>query len=129
MNKYLGSSLGKEFKFFNFISGECLILHSTTTDCQNLPNEWLNRTSSLLTDACIVVFTQFDCVLDDKQQIFLSPEFKFFDVYSSIPDTIPNYDCYGTRYNDSLLFFSGELKGKRAIDRPFLDNLKFDLAH
>ena len=75
---------------------EFLLVHSTTNNCQNLPDEWQNRTSSILTNGCVVLYTQYDCILDNKPQIFLSAQLKFYDVYASIPDSIPNYNFYDT---------------------------------
>ena len=68
---------------------------SNTLECVNLPTEWLNRVSSLLTNGCIVLFTEVDCIQDSNAQIFSSLKNKFYDLYSSNPDQIPNYNFFG----------------------------------
>ena len=75
---------------------EYLIVHSTTNDCQNLPDEWQKRTSSILTNWCVLLYTHLNCALDNKAQIFFSANLKFYDVYTSKPDNIPNYNFYDT---------------------------------
>ena len=75
--------------------GDYFLYKSNTLECVNLPPEWFNRTSSVLTNGCVVLFTEVDCKHDSNTQIFSSLKNKFFDLYSSHPDQIPNYNFFG----------------------------------
>ena len=64
--------------------------------CINLPKNWQNKTSSVLTNGCVVLFSEEDCKTDKSSQIFSSARLKFNDIYFSKPDNIPNYNFYNT---------------------------------
>jgi hypothetical protein len=70
-------------------------MENVSNECVNLPNEWQNKTSSILTNGCLVMYMKLDCKKD--LQIFLSPRLKFYDTYFSKPDNIPNFCFYDTK--------------------------------
>ncbi len=67
--------------------------------CVNLPAEWWNKTSSFMTNGCIIFYSDIDCQISKQSspQLFSSINSKASDVYFSVPSKIPNYRFYGTR--------------------------------
>ena len=61
-------------------------------DCVNLPKSWQNRSSSILTNACVVLFTKPDCKTEKVPQLFTNIKLKFGEKYKSMPSKIPNDD-------------------------------------
>ena len=76
-----------------------------SNDCINLPEKWQKRTSSILTNECVVLYTKLDCKSDKDLQIFMSPRLKFYDTYFSKPDNIPNFSFYKTKYYYFFILF------------------------
>lgn len=68
---------------------------SNILECVHLPFEWRNRVSSVLTNGCVILFTEPGCKQDSNSQKFSSLKKKFYDLYTSNPDHIPNYNFYG----------------------------------
>ena len=64
--------------------------------CLNLPSNWKNRASSILTNHCLVVFTKIDCKNDKGAQVFTKSEEAIFHMGLSVPDLIPNHNFYGS---------------------------------
>ena len=63
--------------------------------CTNLSKQWKDKASSILTNGCVVVYSDLDCK-SDKNQFFSSINFDFYDFFYSFPDNIPNYDFSNT---------------------------------
>jgi len=78
-----------------FFVGKSLRLSLKPYECTNLPNQFLNHTSSILTNGCVVIFPDFDCQSTNKQ-IFSNINFDFYEFFYSAPDEIPNYDFTGS---------------------------------
>ena len=72
-------------------------MQNISSDCVNLPQIWQNRTSSILTNECVVLYTKSDCKNDKDMQIFLSSRLKFYNTYFSKPNNIPNFNFYKTK--------------------------------
>ena len=66
--------------------------------CTNLPNDWSSKTSSFLTNGCVVLFDVLDCKEDEAPQIFSSFQTEFLNTYFSKPDNIPNYNFFGSKW-------------------------------
>ena len=79
------------FKIF-FIIGKSQAFEYHLNDCQNLPRSWQNKSSSVLTDACVVLFTKPDCKIEKAPQLFTNMKFKFSEKCNSMPSKIPNND-------------------------------------
>ena len=60
--------------------------------CVNLPRSWHNRSSSVLTNACVVLFTKPDCETDNAPQLFTNMKLKFTEKCNSMPSRLPNDD-------------------------------------
>ena len=76
--------------------GKCMRLSVKTNECTNLSAEWLNKTSSILTNGCVVIYSDFDCK-SGNHEFFSSINFYFYDSFLSVPGEIPNYDFSSTR--------------------------------
>ena len=96
---------GKKFIFLNrrylrmrlkkfSCTGKSLVVPVKTNKCQNLPTEWQNRASSILTNRCIVLFTSLSCKLGRSTQVFTSGG--YFDKIFSKPAYVPNNNFYNT---------------------------------
>jgi hypothetical protein len=75
------------------IIGKYLMIQTSQynlNDCVNLPKTWQNRSSSILVNACIVLFTKLDCKTVKAPQLFTNIKLKFGEKYNSIPSKIPN---------------------------------------
>ena len=87
------------FFIFVYIKGKFIIMKSTPNfipECMNLPDEWLNKTSSLLTNGCVVVYSGKECTTDKKPELFSKIKLNFADKYFSQPSKIPNKNFVGT---------------------------------
>jgi hypothetical protein len=86
-------------KYFFFIKGKYLVIQFKTNECLNLPADWQNTASSVLTNKCIVLYTESDCKSSNSTaQSFSKPREGYFDISSSHPDNIPNYSFYESSY-------------------------------
>ena len=65
-----------------------------TNECKQLPAVWQNRTSSILTNKCVVLFSSMDCVSDKSTQVFTKTGGKYSDLILSKPDNVPNNNFY-----------------------------------
>ena len=81
--------------FTKFKQGKHLTLKIKDKECVNLPDEWLNKATSMLTNKCVALYSDKNCKTDKSPQIFQSDSM-LYDVYRSMPDNIPNYSFYGT---------------------------------
>lgn len=79
-----------------FFDGKCMKISVKTNECTNLSTEWQNKISSILTNGCVVVYSDFDCK-SGNHQYFSSINFNFYDSFSSVPGEIPNYDFSSSR--------------------------------
>ena len=64
--------------------------------CMNLPDEWLNKTSSVVTNGCVVLYSGKDCETEKTPELFSKIKLKFSDKYFSQPSKIPNNNFVGT---------------------------------
>ena len=74
-------------------------------ECINLPKHWMKKTSSVLTNGCIVLFDDLDCKTNKKSEIFHNVRSKLKEVYLSWPTKIPNNNFHGTWFNDKAVSF------------------------
>lgn len=67
-------------------------------DCVNLPVPWRNRVSSILTNYCVVLYTDSNCIYNTTAQLFNKPDHpeRFYDIILSQPNTIPNNNFFKT---------------------------------
>ena len=67
--------------------------------CVNLPSEWWDKISSILTNGCIIFYSDTDCqsTTQSSPQLFSSIYSKSKDMYLSYPSKIPNHSFYGTK--------------------------------
>jgi hypothetical protein len=86
------------FKILFFNIGKHLSIRIQQNECVNFPDEWLNKTTSVLTNKCIALYSDRDCKTDKSPQIFQSDS-ELYEVHNSAPDNIPNYSFYGTWYD------------------------------
>ena len=66
------------------------------SECVNLPKPWHNRTSSMFTNACIVLFSKTDCGTEKSPELFSNVILEQNSKYKSIPSNIRNDDFEGT---------------------------------
>jgi len=71
-------------------------MKTNPTSCVNLPQEWQNRASSILTNGCVVFYTDENCKSSKQYDIFSSARLNFEHGYYSKKYKIPNYSFYGT---------------------------------
>ena len=81
-------------KLFIFNKGEYLIVPIETDECKQLPLIWQNRTSSILTNKCIVLFSSLNCISDKSTQVFTKTSGRYSDQVLSKPDNVPNNNFY-----------------------------------
>jgi hypothetical protein len=74
--------------------GENLLLRIGINECLNLPENWQNRASSILTSKCVVLFTSLNCKFEKSAQLFTKNHEKNFNIIFSLPDKIPNKDFF-----------------------------------
>ena len=65
-----------------------------TNDCQNLRILWQKRTSSILTNNCVVLFNSLDCEINRSTQVFTQTNSRYFKRIFSRPDQVPNNNFY-----------------------------------
>ena len=80
-----------------YLGGKNIKFRVKPFDCINLPNDWADKASSMLTNGCVVFHFEFDCKANASSQLFSSVNFKFYEVYFSRPDKIPNLNFSGSR--------------------------------
>ena len=78
--------------FFNL--GEYLIVPIETDECKRFPAQWQNRTSSILTNKCIVLFSSTNCISDKSTQVFTKTPGRYSGQVLSKPDNVPNNNFY-----------------------------------
>ena len=71
--------------------------NNINNDCKNLPISWQNKSSSILTNACVILFTDLNCKISRAPQLFTNMKLKSNKNYVSFPSKIPNNDFFGTR--------------------------------
>lgn len=74
-----------------------MVKHSAN-DCLNLPVAWQNQVSSILTNNCVVLYTDSNCIYNKTAQLFNKPDRRerFFDIILSQPNNIPNNNFFKT---------------------------------
>jgi hypothetical protein len=68
-------------------------------ECVNLPKPWQNKTTSMFTNACIVLFSKPDCGSEKSPELFSNVKLEQNSKYKSIPSKISNDDFEGTWYS------------------------------
>ena len=81
-----------------FLIGESFEQQIKPNICYDLPNEWQNRVSSILTIKCIAVFTEENCKFNKASQIFPGLAQTNLEVNFSYPNIIPSLTFYGSLY-------------------------------
>lgn len=64
-------------------------------ECLDLPNHWKNRISSILSNKCLVLYTQPKCK-SDKLKATLINNTVYFDADSQSSPSVPRYNFYGS---------------------------------
>ena len=97
------------FKFNPYpIQGKYLATNpsaKTKSECINLPKHWMNKTSSVLTNGCIILFDDLDCKTNKTLEIFHNVRSRLKEIYVSWPSKIPNNNFHGTWFNDKAVSF------------------------
>ena len=73
-----------------------MMLNLKTKNCINLPKKWKNRVSSILTNKCIMLFTEENCK-SGKLKATLIKDKVYFDRYLYWPANLPSYNFNGSR--------------------------------
>ena len=75
--------------------------------CVNLPEDWRDKASSVLTNGCVVFYTEVDCKSKQHPQLFSGIFTKPNGSYYSKPSKIPNNNFFKTGLNDRIKSFRG----------------------
>ena len=75
--------------------GKCVIGYLKSNSCLELTKNWKNRISSILSNRCLILYTQPKCK-SDKMKAFLINNTVYLDSNSQGSTSVPSYNFYGS---------------------------------